>query len=72
MTAEERADPDRIDAAGRERIAAGAGAKPEEVGQLLEQFGMVRKLMREMSHMTLWQRIKTVTGFGRPPPPRPG
>jgi signal recognition particle subunit SRP54 len=69
MTPDERAHPDRIDAAARERIAASAGVQPEDVSQFLEQFAAVRRLMRQMVNMTLWQRIKMVTGFGRFPPP---
>ncbi|HVK08255.1 MAG TPA: hypothetical protein VM597_05700 [Gemmataceae bacterium] len=72
MTAEERANPARIDAPARERIAGAAGVEPEEVGQFLKQFEMVRSLMRTMMNISVWQRIKMVTGLGRfprlPPP----
>jgi signal recognition particle subunit SRP54 len=71
MTAEERADPDRIDAAGRERIAAGAGVQPEDVGQFLKQFEMVRDLMRRMASMSVWQRITMVLGLRPFRPPQP-
>jgi signal recognition particle subunit SRP54 len=72
MTADERADPIRIDTAARGRVAAAAGTEPEEVEQLLRRFARVRDLMLPMMNMSAWERIKMVLGFTRfPPPPRP-
>ena len=71
MTAEERADPDRIDEAARERIAAAAGVRPGDVGQFLKQFEMVRELMRRMASMSVWQRIRMVLGLRPFRPPQP-
>jgi signal recognition particle subunit SRP54 len=48
MTAAERADPDSIDASRRNRIAAGSGAQPAQVSELLKQFREVSKMMKRM------------------------
>jgi signal recognition particle subunit SRP54 len=63
MTRKERTDPDIIDAGRRRRIAAGAGVEPQEVSQFLKQFDTVRALMKQMMSMSVWQRIKMVTGL---------
>jgi signal recognition particle subunit SRP54 len=65
MTKKERKDPDIIDAGRRRRIAAGAGVQPQEVSQFLKQFDTVRALMKQMMSMSVWQRIKMVTGLGK-------
>jgi signal recognition particle subunit SRP54 len=65
MTKKERADPDMIDTPRRRRIAKGAGVEPHEVNQFLKQFEQVRALMKQMSQMSLWQRLKMVTGLGK-------
>lgn len=65
MTKKERADPDIIDTPRRRRIARGAGVEPHEVNQFLKQFDQVRVLMKQMSQMSLWQRLKMVTGLGK-------
>jgi signal recognition particle subunit SRP54 len=65
MTKKERADPDMIDTPRRRRIARGAGVEPHEVNQFLKQFDQVRFLMKQMSQMSLWQRMKMVTGLGK-------
>jgi signal recognition particle subunit SRP54 len=74
MTPEERTNPDIIDETRRVRIAAGAGVQPHEVSDFLKQFEQVRTLMKQMMNMSLWQRIKMVTGLSKmgaftPPPP---
>src|SRR4029079_9227903 len=63
MTHKERNDPDLIDAGRRRRIAAGAGVQPHEVTQFLKQFDTVRALMKQMMSMSIWQRIKMMTGL---------
>jgi signal recognition particle subunit SRP54 len=63
MTREERHDPDIIDLPRRRRIAAGAGIQPHEVKQFLGQFEQVRALMKKMATMSIWERIKMVTGL---------
>jgi signal recognition particle subunit SRP54 len=65
MTKEERRDPDVIDMGRRRRIAQGSGTQPHEVKQFLQQFDQVRTLMRQMAQMSMWDRIKMVTGLGK-------
>jgi len=65
MTRQERADPDTIDTPRRRRIAKGAGVEPHEINQFLKQFDQVRFLMKQMSQMSMWQRLKMVTGLGK-------
>ena len=49
MTPVERIDPDVIDASRRRRIAAGCGRSPADVKALLDQFGQMRKMMKQFS-----------------------
>jgi signal recognition particle subunit SRP54 len=65
MTKEERRNPDVIDISRRRRIAAGSGTEPHEVKQFLQQFDQVRTLMRQMAQMSMWERLKMVTGLGK-------
>ncbi|MCE9563963.1 MAG: signal recognition particle protein [Planctomycetes bacterium] len=65
MTKAEKADPDMIDTPRRRRIAKGAGVEPQEVNQFLKQFDQVRGLMKQMAQMSMWQRLKMVTGLGK-------
>jgi signal recognition particle subunit SRP54 len=65
MTKSEKADPDIIDTPRRRRIAKGAGVEPHEVNQFLKQFEQVRFLMKQMASMSMWQRLKMVTGLGK-------
>jgi signal recognition particle subunit SRP54 len=65
MTAEERRNPDLIDQSRRRRIAAGSGVEPHEIKQFLAQFDQVRTLMRQMAKMSVWERMKMVTGLGK-------
>jgi signal recognition particle subunit SRP54 len=65
MTKEERRNPDIIDIPRRRRIATGSGTEPHEIKQFLNQFDQVRTLMRQMASMSLWERIKMVTGLGK-------
>ncbi len=46
MTMWERRRPERIDGSRRRRIAAGSGAAPSEVNQLLSQFRQMRKMLK--------------------------
>ena len=72
MTKEERADPDVIDINRRRRIAAGSGVEPHDIKQFLGQFDQVRDLMRKMAKMSIWERIKMVTGMGKAGAFQPG
>jgi signal recognition particle subunit SRP54 len=65
MTKEERRNPDVIDINRRRRIALGSGTEPHEVKQFLAQFEQVRALMRQMAKMSIWERMKMVTGLGK-------
>ncbi len=71
MTKKERNDPDLIDAGRRRRIATGSGVQPHEVTQFLKQFDTVRTLMKQMMSMSVWQRIKMVTGMTKAGPSTP-
>ncbi len=65
MTKEERRNPDVIDIPRRRRIAAGSGTEPHEIKQFLNHFDQVRTLMRQMANMSIWERIKMVTGLSK-------
>ena len=65
MTKEERRDPDVIDLSRRRRIASGSGTEAHEVKQFIAQFDQVRTLMRQMSQMSMFQRLKMITGLGK-------
>src|SRR5262249_8015183 len=65
MTKEERRNPDIIDIPRRRRIAAGSGTEPHEIKQFLNHFDQVRTLMRQMANMSMWERIKMVTGLSK-------
>jgi signal recognition particle subunit SRP54 len=60
MTAAERAQPEGIGPAERQRIAAASGSRPEEVDYFLTQFAKVRTMMRDLAGMSFWQRAKKV------------
>jgi signal recognition particle subunit SRP54 len=72
MTKQERRNPDIIDISRRRRIAAGSGTEPHEVKQFLNQFEQVRTLMRQMAKMSVWERVKMVTGLGKAGAFQPG
>lgn len=65
MTKEERNNPDIIDLTRRRRIAAGSGTEASEIKQFLNHFDTVRELMKKMARMSIWERIKMVTGMGQ-------
>jgi signal recognition particle subunit SRP54 len=65
MTKEERSNPDVIDMSRRRRIAAGSGVEPHEIKQFLGQFDTVRTFMRQMANMSLFQRLKMMTGLSK-------
>ncbi len=49
MTPSERIAPAVIDGSRRQRIAAGSGVQPNEVKALLDQFGQMRKMMKQFA-----------------------
>jgi signal recognition particle subunit SRP54 len=65
MTKEERRNPDIIDINRRRRIAAGSGIEPSEIKQFLGHFDQIRGLMKQMAKMSMWERIKMMTGLGK-------
>jgi signal recognition particle subunit SRP54 len=72
MTKAERRNPDIIDIGRRRRIATGAGVEAHEIKQFLNQFDQVRGLMRQMVKMSIWERIKMVSGLGKAGAFQPG
>src|SRR5947209_631188 len=65
MTKEERRNPDIIDISRRRRIAAGSGTDPADIKKFIVQFDQVRTIMRQMAKMSIWDRVKMVTGLGK-------
>ncbi len=65
MTKEERRNPDIIDINRRRRIAAGSGIEASEIKQFLGHFDQIRGLMKQMAKMSMWERIKMMTGLGQ-------
>jgi signal recognition particle subunit SRP54 len=65
MTAEERKNPDIIDLSRRRRIAKGCGCEPHEIKKFLDQFSMMRGIMKQMMQMSLLDRFKMITGLGK-------
>jgi signal recognition particle subunit SRP54 len=51
MNKAERADSEIIDFPRRKRIARGSGTNVEQVGQLIKQFSMMRKMMKSSGLM---------------------
>ncbi|KRG13501.1 signal recognition particle protein [Lederbergia galactosidilytica] len=51
MTAQEKQQPDIINAGRRRRIAKGSGTTIQEVNRLLKQFEEMKKMMKQMSGM---------------------
>ena len=72
MNKKERQNPDVIDLSRRRRIAAGSGTEPHEIRQFLDQFNHVRTLMKQMASMSLWQRLKMMSGLGQAGAFQPG
>ncbi len=65
MNKKERRAPEVVDQSRRRRIAAGAGIEPAEVKQFLQQFDQMRGIMKQMASMSIWQKMKMVTGLGQ-------
>jgi signal recognition particle subunit SRP54 len=51
MTLEERSNPDILNARRRQRIARGSGVTVTEVNDLLQRFGQMRKMMKNMGKL---------------------
>lgn len=65
MTLQERSRPDQIDISRRRRIAAGAGVDPSDVSGLVKQFDAMAAFVKQMSQMSMLDKIKAMTGLGR-------
>ncbi len=65
MTPAERSDPAIIDISRRRRIAAGCGVDPADVSGLVKQFDAMAAMFKQMSQMSMMDRLKTLTGLGR-------
>jgi signal recognition particle subunit SRP54 len=72
MTPGERSRPDLIDMSRRRRIAAGAGVDPSDVSGLVKQFDAMAAIVRSMSQMSMFDKIKALTGLGRAAANNPG
>ena len=57
MTQAERATPNIIDGSRRRRIARGSGTTPQDVNQLLNQYGQMKKLMKQLGR---GQKLRTL------------
>jgi len=57
MTQAERATPNIIDGSRRRRIARGSGTTPQDVNQLLNQYGQMKKLMKQLGR---GQKLRTM------------
>ena len=73
MTRSERTEPDIINGSRRKRIAGGSGTTVEEVNAFLQQFEMMRKMMKKFNKMGP-NALRGMGGFanmlrggGRPP-----
>jgi signal recognition particle subunit SRP54 len=63
MNKAEKKNPDMIDFSRRKRISKGSGTSLEEVGQLLKQFAMMQKFLKQTS---LVNRLMAGSPFGNP------
>ena len=68
MTPSERETPGIINHSRKQRIAAGAGVKVEEINRLLKQFEDMQKLMKQLSGPGAGKKMKNLqkSGFGLP------
>ncbi|MAE67750.1 MAG: signal recognition particle protein [Phycisphaeraceae bacterium] len=65
MTKAERSDVDLLNNSRRRRIARGSGTKTQDVSQLVKGFDMVSQMGRQMSSMSMVQRMKSLAGMGQ-------
>ena len=63
MTKEERHKPHLIDGGRRRRIAAGSGTSVQDVNQLLKQFFMMQKMIKNVTKMDLRKLEKGFFGL---------
>jgi signal recognition particle subunit SRP54 len=65
MTPAERKNPHVIDISRRRRIAEGSGVDPSDVSSLVKQFDAMAALVKQMSQMSMLDKIRAMTGLGR-------
>jgi signal recognition particle subunit SRP54 len=65
MTRQERLNPDLIDMNRRRRIASGCGVEASDIKQFLGHFDQVRALAQKFAKMSMWERLKMMTGLGQ-------
>jgi signal recognition particle subunit SRP54 len=65
MTPAEREDPNVIDISRRKRIAVGAGVDPSDVSNLVKQFDGMAAMVRQISQMSMIDRLRALTGLGK-------
>jgi signal recognition particle subunit SRP54 len=65
MTPDERRNPHLIDIPRRRRISAGAGVDPSDVSSLVKQFDAMAALVKQMSQMSMLDKIRAMAGLGR-------
>jgi signal recognition particle subunit SRP54 len=63
MTKEEKQKPHMIDGSRRRRIAKGSGTSVQDVNQLLKQFFMMQKMIKNMAKMDLKKLEKGFSSF---------
>src|SRR3989441_5425963 len=68
MTREERHSPEIINGSRRKRIARGSGTTVQDINQLIEQFGEMRTMIRQMSTgKGKWAQLARQAGMGGVP-----
>src|SRR4051812_33893882 len=65
MTPDERRNPHMIDIPRRRRIASGAGVEPADVSGLVKQFDAMAALVKQMSQISMLDKIRAMSGLGR-------
>jgi signal recognition particle subunit SRP54 len=65
MTPSERSNPALLDISRRRRVAAGAGVEPADVSSLIKQFEGMAAFIKQMSQMSMMDRIRMITGMGK-------
>jgi signal recognition particle subunit SRP54 len=65
MTPDERRNPQLIDIPRRRRIAAGAGVDPADISGLVKQFDAMAAFVKQMSQMSMLDKVRAMSGLGR-------
>ncbi len=64
MTPQERENPACLNHSRKRRIAAGAGVKVEQINQLLKQFDMMNRMMKQFSSPGAAKKMKKMSRMG--------